>query len=47
METWVKPNGTEVVVNTNHDNLEAARKLGWKPKEAEKPKAKPVLKKKF
>jgi hypothetical protein len=31
METWVKPNGKEVQINS--DNHRAAREIGWVPKE--------------
>jgi nucleoside-diphosphate-sugar epimerase len=31
LETWVKPNGKEVQINS--DNHKAAADLGWKPKE--------------
>lgn len=41
MTTWIKPNGTELELNDQKANIEAARKLGWKPKpETKKPEKK-------
>ncbi len=35
MTIWVKPNGTELELNDQKANIEAAKKLGWKPKKEE------------
>jgi len=32
MTIWIKPNGIELELNDQKGNIEAARKLGWKPK---------------
>lgn len=45
MTTWIKPNGTELELNDQKGNIEAARKLGWKPK-TEKTEPKKEVKKK-
>ena len=44
LETWVKPNGVEVQINSN--SHQAATDLGWKPKQevkAETVTAKPEM----
>lgn len=37
LETWVKPNGREVQINS--DSYKAAADLGWKPKQEVKAEA--------
>jgi len=41
MTIWIKLNGTELELNDQKGNIEAARKLGWKPK-TEAKKEKPI-----
>lgn len=36
---WVKPSGDEVTTNDLQHNIDAAKSLGWKRKEAPKPEA--------
>lgn len=36
---WVKPSGQEVTTNDLPENIEAAKALGWKRKEAPKQEA--------
>ena len=36
MAVWIKPSGTEVETNDLPATIEAAKSLGWKPKEAKK-----------
>ena len=28
-EVWIRPDGTEIAINTSEANREAAKKLGW------------------
>lgn len=36
--TWVKPSGQEITINDRPQNIEYAKKLGWKLKEGEQEK---------
>ena len=45
MLEYVKPNGTTVMINDRPQNIEAAKSLGWKPKETLKKESKKATKK--
>lgn len=46
MDTWVKPNGTELELNDQKANVAYAKSLGWKLKSDIKPKQEPKKTKK-
>lgn len=40
MTTWVKPTGSTIELNDTKETIEKALSLGWKVKQAAKPKKK-------
>lgn len=42
MSIWVKPNGTEIEINSNEETIEYVKSLGWKEKSAKKEEIKKV-----